>query len=475
MKSLASRVGFLILALLLPLLAVVGYAAYSIGRNELIAAFDSSLRGNAEAIAALTEFDDEDGMEVEYSPQAMPRFVNKKTPDVFAVMTVSGDLIEKSEFLEKVPEWIFVSDTDTVQDFPLHGNLYRGFLLHTFAKDDEHRSSSTTPIRVFYATPRAPLTQALGRLRFRLIASLLACGVLCSILAAWTARKSMRPLRDFSNRLDEVTPANLAVELPSESLPLELRRPADAFNRLTRRLQEAFEREKSFSADAAHELRTPVGAIITQIQAALRSARNSEEDTELLHDLEEEAARLHRFCEALLTLHTSESASDETMTGKEWTATLRTTIKSMVSHSKDKGVNLNMDIDNEIEKIEQLRASQDSTHRIIVNLIDNALTHGKGISDITVAAQRKNQKIEVICEDNGEGVASEIASQIFERFVCGDASRARTSGVGAGLGLTLSRQLARRFGGDLVLDEFHQNGAKFIWTIPIAAHCGERD
>ncbi|MCB2156319.1 sensor histidine kinase N-terminal domain-containing protein [bacterium] len=464
MRSLATRIGILILALLLPLLAIFGLSAFKISEHELTASFDASLRANAEALATLVEVEDDGWIELEFADEIMTRFSRGSEPDLFAVYDSSGLLIEKSRSsTQPLPENLeeFLS---AANDFEYGGDSYRGIAVDAFAENEEGDRDASTMVRLFFASTRRPLDEALTRLASRIASTLLALGVLCSLLAAFIARKSLKPLRDFARRLDRVSPRDLNEHFEVEEVPTELRRPAASFNRLIARLKEAFDRERNFSADAAHELRTPVGAMLVEIQAARLSPRDAKADDELLRDLEEETNRLHALCEGLLTLHARPADEPQAMSLNDWKDSVQSTCDAMQTLTKSAGTRLEFRCSAKSPSLDLLRTSPEITQRIVTNLISNALAHGGPPKTIEVQAQVIDGRLELAVDDDGNGISEELAHRVFERLVRGDSSRSRRAG-GAGLGLTICRELAQRCGGDVEYRRKDSTGACFVWII----------
>ena len=464
MKSLSVRVGVMILAVMLPLLTIFGVVAYSIGEQELTAAFDTRLRVNAEALATLTEVENGDHYDIEFDPRQMPQFADKEAPDLFAIIKPTGKSLFKSDQFVSIPDWMLEEQSGAFRDFSLDKTVYRGYLFSTFARVENGEFLPTAPIRVLFASSRQPLDEALSRLLARMAVFLMGTVLFASILASVVARFAIAPLRLFADRLDGITPSDLGESMETSSMPLELQRPTAAFNRLAIRLKEAFERERSFSADAAHELRTPIGSMLVSIQAARLYERDAGADADLLEDLEEETARLRCLCEELLTLNAGEESSGETMSGEELAGSIQATVDGMrVLVERGNGV-LTMELDEGLEGVPLVRCASETPHHILTNLIGNALSYGRAGGEIAVRVGVCDDYIEVSCHDDGPGVSKELGDQVFERFVRGDASRSHYSG-GAGLGLTISRQLARRSGGELTLDRSVETGARFVWRV----------
>lgn len=464
MKSLSAQISILILSLLIILLTIFEYFSYRFGKAELNYSFNFNLQTNVEAIASLTEVEEIGLYEVEFADQMKKRFSEMKQPDVFLVLhDEKKEPIDGSIYLENTPDWILNAESGMVRDFVYKDTPYRGMVLLSTASLSNEYVSETIPVRVFYGTSKLHLIDALSNLRERVIQILLTTAILAALLAGWSARRAMRPLRAFARHVNRVTPDEFGEDFDVETLPTELQKPAAEFNRLTFRLKEAFQREKRFSADAAHELRTPIGAMMVEIQAALRSSRDPEKDTEMLKNIEAETERLHGLCEALLILHTQNSTSDDLMSYDEFTDSIHDAVAFLKPAIKDAECRVELHIQENADQEIMLKCHYSAAHRILSNLLSNALKYAKDGKQIEINVRIENNIPRVECIDHGPGIKPELRDRIFDRFVRGDASRATLTG-GSGLGLSISRELARGLGGDLILEDSSE-GSKFVWTL----------
>ncbi len=466
--SLAARIGLWTFCVEVAVLLAFGLIARHLAHSELTGAFDEALRANAHSLESLVEVDERGVFEVEFAGEVMERFSRVKSADVFAIFDSSGHLLAKAPALKQIPGELEAVE-ENVRDLEIQGAPYRcAFLRATARQEADEAAGANARILVFFARPRASLDASLRRVTLAL-AILLGIGVAgAALLAALAARLGLRPLRDFAGEMDRVHSERLESSVDASRLPLELRRPAEAFERLLARLAQAFERERRFSAGAAHELRTPVASLKAAIQAARRTPREPENDAALLASLECETERLEALCEQLLLCAGEETDSGgETISLRQLAEELEETVRRMRPLAEAAGARVEWIPPAAQTGDPLLRGSRFAVQRIAGNLLANAIQHGGPGVHVRISLEAAGQGARATFEDDGAGIAEEFRARLFERFFRADPSRSRAQG-GTGLGLAISRELARAWGGELLYAKPAQRGACFQWTLAAA-------
>lgn len=278
----------------------------------------------------------------------------------------------------------------------------------------------------------------------RTLAWSVALAMLFTAGAGWLAtRAGLRPLRRIAALAGDLSASQLDRRLPEAPLPAEIRVLAAAFNAMLARLEESFRRLSEFSADLAHELRTPLSNLMTQTQVALTRARSVEEYRELLGSNLEEYERLARMTGDMLFLA---QADNRLLAPRREPVALDAEVDKLFEFydalAADRGVRL----------VRQGRAEasvdRDMMRRALSNLLSNALRHCPANGSMTVTLTRTPDALRVDVANPGEIPAEQMA-RLFERFHTGDPAR-RISGEGAGLGLPIARSIVRMHGGELV-------------------------
>lgn len=262
-------------------------------------------------------------------------------------------------------------------------------------------------------------------------------GILSTGLLGWVAAKrGLAPVREMTDVAQNITASRLDDRLPITALPVELLDLATAFNGMLSRLEDSFRRLSEFSSDLTHELRTPIGNMMTQTQVALSRARTAEEYREVLYSNSEEFERLARMISDMLFLAKSDNGL---IVPRGETVDLANEIRELLEFydalAEDLGVSIALIGDGTIHG-ERLMI-----RRAISNLLSNALNHTPRGGAVIVRIERSGDtEIRVAVENPGDGIAAEHLQRVFDRFYRVDPSRQRST-EGAGLGLAITRSI----------------------------------
>jgi len=251
--------------------------------------------------------------------------------------------------------------------------------------------------------------------------------------------------------------ARLGLTLPDD----ELGRLAKTFDGMLARIEDAFERQRRFTGDAAHELRTPLALMRSQIDLALVRPRTLEEYQEALRGLEGDVERLTGLVSTLLTLARADSGRLSLDLAKVNLAeTVAVVLEQYGPLADEAGVTLHDE-----SSPAPLLADNDLVVQVLVNLLDNALAHTPAGGSITVGCGAVGDRVRLWVADTGVGMAPEHQARIFDRFYRVDAGRAREHG-GAGLGLAICRAIIQTLGGSISLASESGMGSRFEVTLP---------
>jgi len=312
------------------------------------------------------------------------------------------------------------------------------------------------------AFDRSEEDKLLSEFRSRLLPLLGVSLLLCGAVGYQIARRGLRPVERISETARTIRSTTLGERLPAGEFPAELGTLARTFNEMLDRLQESFDRISRFSADIAHELRTPLSNLRGEVEVALGKARSPEEYRETLSSFLEEAARLSRLIESLLFLaraeHPETQIQRETLDVAQVLGGVREFYEAAAGES---GVMLGLAVSGPVA------AELDRTllQRAIGNLVDNALAHtGRG-GTITLGALRENGKIKVEVSDTGCGIAAEHLPRVFDRLYRADRSRTAATG-GAGLGLAIVKSIAELHGGSAEIASEVGKGTRVLLVLP---------
>ena len=263
---------------------------------------------------------------------------------------------------------------------------------------------------------------------------------------------ALYPLRELTLQIEDIQAKNLKEPILSKSNSTEIERLTLAFNRLLLRLEETFATQRQFSANAAHELRTPLAVMSTKFEVFEKNKNPDEADyKEAIGMARSQTDRLSHVIDILLEMTELQSApKSDSISLSEITEEV---ICDLVAVAEKKSISLVQD-DGEA----RLTGSDTLVYRAIYNLIENAIKYNKEGGKVSVAITEDENFAKVIITDTGSGIAKEDWDKIFEPFFRVDKSRSRSMG-GAGLGLALVKEIAVRHGGDVKVIESSNKGS----------------
>jgi len=272
---------------------------------------------------------------------------------------------------------------------------------------------------------------------------LMALCLVLGLLNGWLIRRLTAPLAEVAARIEAKSGDDLS-PLPQASGAREIRAMTDALNRLLERLARALERERRFTADAAHELRTPLAALVSRIQVMQRSHADTGTAALLaeLQRLREDAVRSAALAENLLQLAQldPQSAHGLVKAAVPLAALLDDVVRVCAASGEARGVTMTVDC-----QVETLHCHRDALFSALRNLLDNAIRYGRENGCVQIRAMRAGATVEIVVQDDGNGVSDADRARLTQRFfrVLG------TNTPGCGLGLSIAQRVAYLHGGQL--------------------------
>ncbi len=305
------------------------------------------------------------------------------------------------------------------------------------------------------------------RQRLRNLAVILAlAGLLLVPLAALGGRilaaRALRPVKDLVASVRALDTSRLEERLVVTSGARELADLGREFNDLLARLEESVSRMRRFTADASHELRTPVSILRTGLEVALRRERTVEEYRDLLRENLLEIERVQRIVEGLLTL-----AREEAQGGPPVPALpvdLAGVVESAVQTVSPLATQNEVVLTSHIERPVRVLGDSDRLRLVVLNLLDNAVKYTPPGSSVEVALERREQEARLVVADQGNGVPPAERPFIFDRFFRGQGARGASGG---GLGLSVVRWVVEGHGGRVQLLDSKGPGATFEVRLPL--------
>lgn len=274
-----------------------------------------------------------------------------------------------------------------------------------------------------------------------------------SLLMYFIVGFTLRPLGELTSQIEDIQTKNLNEPILSRSKSTEIERLTLAFNRLLKRLEETFTAQRQFSANAAHELRTPLAVMRTKFEVFDKNnTPNVEDYKETISMAKTQTDRLSHVIDILLEMTELQSApKGDKISLAEITEEV---ICDLVSIAEKKNITL---VQSEGES--RLIGSDTLIYRAIYNLVENAIKYNKDYGNVTVSISEDRDFAKAIISDTGSGIDKDDWDKIFEPFFRVDKSRSRAMG-GAGLGLALVKEIAARHGGGVRIVESSEKGSK---------------
>jgi heavy metal sensor kinase len=282
----------------------------------------------------------------------------------------------------------------------------------------------------------------------------------------WLSRRALSPVDALVRTAREVSGTNLGSRLQKLETGDELQRLSDTLNEMLDRIEVAFQRITQFTADASHELRTPVSLIRTEAELALRRSRGEAEYKESLRHILLEAERTTALIEQLLSMARADSGRE---TLHFDSVDLRQTLRSVVDGWQQVATIRNLQFSANLDAPDfSVRGDETLLRRLADILLDNALKYTPSPGSVHLSLESQGESAVISVQDSGVGIPEEEQGKIFERFYRVDKARSRAHG-GAGLGLAIAQWIVTQHGGSIQVESQPGQGATFRVELPMAA------
>ena len=282
--------------------------------------------------------------------------------------------------------------------------------------------------------------------------------LLGGVVTYFISGHALRPIREFSDKIEEVQAQNLSDSRIEENNVKELNQLGISYNKMLERLSEAFEIQRQFTANAAHELRTPLA--LMQVQLDLyNSASHPGNDADTLQTIKmvtEQNDKLNRMVKTLLDMSELQSV------GRDDKIILNAIVEEVLADLEPLAVEKNIKLIGKCEDATMI-GSDILIYRLVYNLVENAIKYNHPLGQVTVTAYQRNKHVYLSVEDTGSGIPKELRERVFEPFFRVDKSRSRELG-GVGLGLALVREIVRVHDGSICIKSGKTGGTIFEVT-----------
>ena len=286
--------------------------------------------------------------------------------------------------------------------------------------------------------------------------------LLGGVVTYFISGHALRPIRKFSDKIEEVQAQNLSDSRIEENNVKELNQLGISYNKMLERLSDAFEIQRQFTANAAHELRTPLA--LMQVQLDLyNSASHPGNDADTLQTIKmvtEQNDKLNRMVKTLLDM------SELQTVGRDDKIILDAIVEEVLADLEPLAVEKNIKLIGKCEDATMI-GSDILIYRLVYNLVENAIKYNHPLGQVTVTAYQRNKHVYLSVEDTGSGIPKELRERVFEPFFSVDKSRSRELG-GVGLGLALVREIVRVHDGSICIKSGKTGGT--IFEVTFAQH-----
>lgn len=286
--------------------------------------------------------------------------------------------------------------------------------------------------------------------------------LLGGVVTYFISGHALRPIREFSDKIEEVQAQNLSDSRIEENNVKELNQLGISYNKMLERLSEAFEIQRQFTANAAHELRTPLA--LMQVQLDLyNSASHPGNDADTLQTIKmvtEQNDKLNRMVKTLLDM------SELQTVGRDDKIILDAIVEEVLADLETLAVEKNIKLIGKCEDATMI-GSDILIYRLVYNLVENAIKYNHPLGQVTVTAYQRNKHVYLSVEDTGSGIPKELRERVFDPFFRVDKSRSRELG-GVGLGLAFVREIVRVHDGSICIKSGKTGGT--IFEVTFAQH-----
>jgi two-component system, OmpR family, heavy metal sensor histidine kinase CusS len=467
MRSIRSRLLLWTVCGMAVLLAIFAAVVYEAGRRSLLAGFDEGLVTTARTICGFVEQSKEE-IKIEIDSRQVPEFERTDRPEYFQMWREDGSTLMRSQLmtgpdLERIES---PANRPVFQRVRLpDGRIGRavGFSFVPKPDEDAKEPVPNQKIALVVARDTKVLDAEIGYLRWLLVAATGGTLLLAWIVGGVVVRQGLRPFDRLAAKIAAIQHDTLSSQVPVERMPAEMAPVVERLNDLLRRLGEAFHRERAFSADVAHELRTPLAGMRCTLEVALTRPRANEDYRQAMVECLEIIRRTQTMVDNLLALASLEHTKAPTLTDSVCLGDLvDSSLQAIAQTAEMRGLT----IEKHVPESLGIATDRESLQRILGNLLENAAEYANAGGRIIISASEIDHGVEILVSNTGCNLSEEDMQHVFERFWRGDKSRSNT-GVHCGLGLALVQRIAIALGGSVTASV-----ADGLFTVRVIFHTG---
>ena len=382
--------------------------------------------------------------------------------DYFRILSPRGRVRLRSANLTSEIEGVFDSQ------FPSHSDVIR-FIDLKFNKAAFYgisypfRFDNRNSFIIQLAAPLASIQQILSKLVIFIILGIVAILLMTLFMGSFFTRRILKPVTDVTMAANNISQTNLNMRIPQQKLDHEMEELVGSFNRMIERLENSFAHVNEFSSHVAHELKTPLAIIKSELELGLVGDNSKDDDKRVMNVALEEVDRLIKTIKDLLLLAKLEYKLNIFKMEK---VDIIEFLKEIYQHAKVLADQKNINFELVVPDYPVLLQG-DTTHlrRIFFNILHNAVKFTKEDGEIKIIAEVRGEHIFISIKDTGIGIPAADQPRIFEKFFRVRLLDQEEAG-GSGLGLSMARTVARGHGGDIIFESQFNKGSTFTVILP---------
>ena len=438
---------------------IFGVGMWMILRHNLLDIVDDSLESQVDDLKNFLDAQKPDASLAKLQEQVREAYGIEHSGDFLQLSMAAGDMVYQSPFLRAHQDMLMPVDRVSAQTFRIRHAERRHF---RFIYEKLEANGRTFIVEMGTTADDAIDTLHLFRDYLLMFAPVLL--MVAALVGHWLSRRALAPVDALVQTARKISGTNLSGRLTKLETGDELQRLSDTMNEMLDRLEFAFRRITQFTADASHELRTPVSLIRTESELALRRSRSEAEYKESLNHILFEAERTTALIERLLELARADSGREAI---EIHPMDLRQTLESIVVHWQQVSAARNLEFFASIgERATFVMGDESLLRRLTEILLDNAFKYTPSPGWVRLSLEQKAERAWVTVQDSGVGIAAEDQDKIFERFYRVDKARSRAQG-GTGLGLAIAKWIVSQHHGTMAVESRPGEGAIFRVELPL--------
>lgn len=440
---------------------VFGAGMWFLLRHHLYDLVDDGLEGQVEDLKNFMEAQKKNATIAKLQEEVNETYVLEHSGDYLELYADQGALLYRSTFLQNHPVKLAAADginRPIFRNLQIDGRPFR-FTVQQFQANG-HLLTATMGV------PTDDVVETLVMFRSYLLMFAPALFLVAAMGGYWLSRRALSPVDALVRTARDISGANLNSRLQKLDTGDELQRLSDTLNEMLERIEAAFLRITEFTADASHELRTPVSLIRTEAELALRRSRGEAEYKESLRHILLEAERTTALIEQLLSLARADSGRETLhMQPVDLSAMLRGVVESWRQMADIRNLQFSASIADEDSFV---MGDEAALRRVADILLDNAFKYTAQPGSVELSLEKNGGRVVITVRDSGIGIPEEDKDKIFDRFYRVDKARSREQG-GVGLGLAIAQWIVAQHRGSIAVESKPGQGSVFRLELPAIA------